>query len=445
MATAAVQTRGRHCLLRADSRFTPAAISQRPEILESIFNQVSDSFFVYDKSLQIVGVSQSAQRLFGMSSEEMIGKHCQELFRCTGSSPSMLSTGTITLHTNSVPERMLVVRVVQLFDEAGSLEGVVATVKDFAQEISPGNCQIITESQAMLDLLEFVRRVATSGVMSILIEGENGTGKDLLARALHHQSVRQSRPFVAINCAAIPATLLESELFGYEKGAFTDARRQKAGLFELADKGTLFLDEIADLPLPLQPKLLRVLEDQCFRRVGGLRDIAIDVRIIAATNKDLRKAVKDGALRQDLYYRLNVIQLTVPPLRERPKDILPLARFFVEHYNRKFKRKIDGISAGAESLLLLHQWPGNVRELRNAIERAMILEDTREIRPFSLPVAVCPANGLFSVEQLCLAEQERHLIVQALGKTAGSRPKSAVLLGITPHRLRYKMKKLNLC
>ena len=342
--------------------------------------------------------------------------------------------GAVAGHVD-VPERMLVVRVVQLFDEAGSLEGVVATVKDFAQEISPGNCQIITESQAMLDLLEFVRRVATSGVMSILIEGENGTGKDLLARALHHQSVRQSRPFVAINCAAIPATLLESELFGYDKGAFTDARRQKAGLFELADKGTLFLDEIADLPLPLQPKLLRVLEDQCFRRVGGLRDIAIDVRIIAATNKDSPESSERRSLAAGPLLSIDCYSTHRAAAERRPRDILPLARFFVEHYNRKFKRKIDGIWAGAESLLLLYQSPGDVRELRNAIERAMILEDTREIRPFSLPVAVCPANGLFSVEQLCLAEQERRLIVQALGKTAGSRPKSAVLLGITPHRI----------
>ena len=181
--------------------------------------------------------------------------------------------------------------------------------------------------------LNFVRRIAISEAGSILIEGENGTGKDLIAKTLHYQSLRQSEPFLAINCAAIPETLLESELFGYEKGAFTDARAQKRGLFELADKGTLFLDEIGEIPLSLQAKLLRVLEDQCFRRLGGLRDISIDVRIIAATNKNLREAVREGAFRQDLYYRLNVIQLLVPPLRERPQDILPMARFFIEHYN----------------------------------------------------------------------------------------------------------------
>jgi transcriptional regulator with PAS, ATPase and Fis domain len=234
-------------------------------------------------------------------------------------------------------------------------------------------------------MLNFVRRVAVSEAGSILIEGENGTGKDLIAKTLHYQSLRQAEPFLAINCAAIPETLLESELFGYEKGAFTDARTQKRGLFELADKGTLFLDEIGEIPLLLQAKLLRVLEDQRFRRLGGLRDIGVDVRVIAATNKNLKEAVKAGAFRQDLYYRLNVIQLEVPALRDHPQDILPLARFFIDQYNLKFKRQIEGISPGAESLLLAHDWPGNVRELRNAVERAMILEETGNIQAANLP------------------------------------------------------------
>ena len=375
----------------------------------------------------------------------MIGKHCHELFRYGGPKAALLSAGTILLHTKIGADRVLVVRTVQLLDGAGAVEGMVATVKNIAQQAAPGNGRIVAESRAMLDLLEFVRRVAISEVTSILIEGENGTGKDLIARALHHQSVRQSKPFVAINCAAIPAALLESELFGHEKGAFTDARARKAGLFELADKGTLFLDEIAELPFSLQAKLLRVLENQRFRRVGGLCDIPIDVRVIAATNKDLRKAVQDGVLRQDLYYRLNVIQLTVPPLRERLRDILPLAHFFVEHYNRKFKRQIDGISARAENLLLRHRWPGNVRELRNAIEHAMVLEDARQIRPDSLPVAVCPANDpQFTSQRACLAEQEQRLVLEALAKTGDNRLQSAILLGITRHRLQYKMKKFNL-
>ena len=439
---------------------------QRPEILEAIFDQLSDGLFIYDKSLRIVGVNIAAQRLLGMTAEEMIGKHCQELFRCNVCEPSCgmlqglgpaaaLPTGTVTLHTDNGRERMVVIRSVQLLDPAGAIEGVVATVKDITEEAEPSRRQIIAESQAMREVLNFVRRVAISEASSILIEGENGTGKDLIAKTLHYQSLRQSEPFLAINCAAIPETLLESELFGYEKGAFTDARAQKRGLFELADKGTLFLDEIGEMPLSLQAKLLRVLEEQCFRRLGGLRDINVDIRIIAATNKNLREAVREGAFRQDLYYRLNVIQLIVPPLRERPQDILPLARFFVEHYNAKFKRQIEGISPEAESLLLSHDWAGNVRELRNAMERAMILEDSTSIRAASLPIAVRGADPVgaqgtgtqaspLGGEAMSLVEQERRLLVQALERTGGNQTQAARLLRITRDTLRYKMKKFNL-
>ena len=438
---------------------------QRPEILEAIFDQLSDALFVYDKALRITGVNQSAQRLFGTSADQLIGKHCQEVFRCSSCEPgcgmlqalgeaACLPSGTVTLRLENGLERMVVIRTVQILDDEGSLEGVVATVKDVTDEIEPSRRQIIAESQAMREVLAFVRRIAVSEASSILIEGENGTGKDLIAKTLHYQSLRQAEPFLAINCAAIPDTLLESELFGYEKGAFTDARAQKRGLFELADKGTLFLDEIGEIPLSLQAKLLRVLEDQCFRRLGGLQDIKVDLRIIAATNKNLREAVKEGAFRQDLYYRLNVIQLIVPPLRERPQDILPMARFFIEHYNGKFKRQIERISLEAESLLLAHDWPGNVRELRNAIERAMILEDTSDIRPQSLPIAVRGGSGspyvateaiaAFTGDPLSLVEQERRLLVQALEKTAGNQTQAARLLRITRDTLRYKMKKFNL-
>ena len=443
-----------------------AAQWQRPEILEAIFDQLSDALFVYDRTLHIVGVNQSAQRLFNMPAEELVGKHCQELFHCTGcetacamlqglGAASCVPSGTVSLHSENGRERMVVIRTVQLFDESGALEGVVATVKDITDEAEPTRRQIIAESQAMREVLNFVRRVAISEAASILIEGENGTGKDLIAKTLHYQSLRQAEPFLAINCAAIPETLLESELFGYEKGAFTDARGQKRGLFELADKGTLLLDEIGEMPMSLQAKLLRVLEEQCFRRLGGLRDIHVDLRIIAATNKNLREAVREGAFRQDLYYRLNVIQLVVPPLRERPQDILPMARFFIEHYNAKFKRQIEGATPEAENLLLTHDWPGNVRELRNAIERAMILEDTGRIRPQSLPIAVRGKGASIAAavggnhtlpngDAMSLVEQERRLLVQALEKTAGNQTQAARLLRITRDTLRYKMKKFNL-
>jgi PAS domain S-box-containing protein len=437
---------------------------QRPEILEAIFDQLGDALLLYDKHLHLVGVNQAAERLFGMTAEEMIGKHCEDLFHCSCSDPSCgirqvvgqsscLSDGTFNLHLNNCRERTVAIRTVQLLDNAGDRESVVAIIKDITEEAELPVRRIIAESQAMRDLLSLVRRIAISEAASILIEGENGTGKDLIAKTLHYQSLRQSGPFLAINCAAIPETLLESELFGYEKGAFTDARAQKRGLFELADKGTLFLDEIGEIPLSLQAKLLRVLENQTLRRLGGLRDIKVNIRIIAATNRNLREAVKEGAFREDLYYRLNVIQLVVPPLRERPQDILPLARFFMEHYNTKFKRHIDGISPEAESLLLTHNWPGNVRELRNAIERAMILEDMAYIQPASLHIsvdelafaaAVAANPGSFAGNDMSLLEQEHRLLGQALERTGGNQSQAARLLRITRDTLRYKMKKFNL-
>jgi transcriptional regulator with PAS, ATPase and Fis domain len=304
----------------------------------------------------------------------------------------------------------------------------------------------------MRELLNFVRRVAISEATTVLLEGENGAGKDLIAKTLHYQSLRQAEPFIAINCAAIPETLLESELFGYEKGAFTDARAQKRGIFELADKGTLFLDEIGEIPLMLQAKLLRVLEEQSFRRLGGLKDIHLDLRVIAATNKNLREAVREGAFRQDLYYRLNVIHIDIPPLRERPEDIPPLANFFLAHYNRKFKRRMEGIAPDALRLMVAYDWPGNVRELRNALERAMILEDSSYITAASLPVtinhnlaAAAPAiSAVFPDDGISLEENERRLLAQALEKTGGNQTQAARLLRITRDTLRYKMKKFDL-
>jgi two-component system, NtrC family, response regulator AtoC len=351
-------------------------------------------------------------------------------------------------------ERLVVMRTNQMYDEAGDLTGVVATIKDITEEAAPQKREVIGDSGPMREVMNFVRRVAASEATTILLEGENGTGKDLIAKTLHYQSLRQAEPFIAINCAAIPETLLESELFGYEKGAFTDAKAQKRGIFELADKGTLFLDEIGEIPTMLQAKLLRVLEDQTFRRLGGLKDIHLDLRVVAATNKNLREAVKEGAFRQDLYFRLNVIQIHIPPMRERTEDILPLTTFFIEHYNKKFKRNIEGVSDGAARLLLSHDWPGNVRELRNAIERAMILEESSVISAASLPMAISrpesngTPNSMTPVEiptdGLSLEDNERSLLAKALEKTAGNQTQAARLLRITRDTLRYKMKKFNL-
>ena len=445
------------------SKLTPGW--QKTSVLEAVFDQLSDALVLYDPEFRITGVNRSAEKLFGMSSEEMLGKHCQDIFGCSlcepgcgvlvglNQAPAAPNT-TVRLHTANGMERLVVMRTNQMFDDEGQLTGVVATIKDVTEEAAPQKREVIAESGPMREVLNFVRRVSASEATTILLEGENGTGKDLIAKTLHYQSARQAEPFIAINCAAIPETLLESELFGYEKGAFTDARSQKRGIFELADKGTLFLDEIGEIPLMLQAKLLRVLEEQNFRRLGGLKDIHLDLRVVAATNKNLREAVKEGAFRQDLYFRLNVIQILIPPLRDREEDILPLTRFFIEHYNRKFKRNIEGVSDAAANLLLAHDWPGNVRELRNAIERAMILEDSALITPPSLPITVSRPEGDMPVpvsiiqelpaDGLSLEDHERTLLARALEKTSGNQTQAARLLRITRDTLRYKMKKFNL-
>src|SRR5665811_199821 len=251
-----------------------------------------------------------------------------------------------------------------------------------------GYHNVIGVSQKMCDLLGFVNKVAASEATTILVQGESGTGKDLIAKAIHYQSRRQEKPFVAINCSAIPETLMEAELFGHERGAFTDAKAMKKGMFEVADGGTLFLDEIGELSPLLQAKLLRVLEDQVIRRIGGVRDIQVEVRVIAASNRDLEREVREGRFRQDLYYRLAIISIFLPALRERKDDILPLVEYFIARYNRKFRKSVKGITDETRKLMLKYDWPGNVRELKNAVERAMILEDSDFIRPTYLPIQV---------------------------------------------------------
>src|SRR3569832_2069679 len=227
-----------------------------------------------------------------------------------------------------------------------------------------GYHEVIGVSQRMTDLMTFVNKVAASEASTILVQGESGTGKDLIAKSIHYNSHRGDKPFIAINCSAIPETLMEAELFGHEKGAFTDAKAMKKGLFEMADGGTLFLDEIGELAPLLQAKLLRVLEDQLIRRVGGVRDMQVDVRVIAASNRDLERAVRENAFRQDLYYRLAIISIFLPPLRERKEDIMPLVDYFIERYARKFRKNVTGVTPETRKLLLQHDWPGNVRELK---------------------------------------------------------------------------------
>ncbi len=313
---------------------------------------------------------------------------------------------------------------------------------------------IVSVSKVMQDVKELAMKVASSDANTILIQGESGTGKSLLARAIHYDSPRSSEPFVEVTCTAIPEALIESELFGHEKGAFTDAKAAKKGLFEVANGGTIYLDEIGDIKPSTQAKLLRALEERTFKRVGGLKDIRVSVRIIATTNKkDMESAVRDGSFRADLYYRLKVFPIVISPLRERKKDIIPLAQYHIKKFNKEFRKKVKGISQGAEKLLMNYPWYGNARELRNVIERVCILEDTDLIYPEHLPTEIIKHvethsdNGKaieLPGDGLSLKEVERELIVQAFNKAGGNQTKAAKLLDISRDALRYKMQKFGL-
>jgi DNA-binding NtrC family response regulator len=305
---------------------------------------------------------------------------------------------------------------------------------------------IIGASPAMTTVKGLLARVAKSPASTVLLTGETGTGKDLAAKALHYNSDRASRAFVNITCSALPEHLLESELFGHERGAFTDARQQKRGLLETADGGTVFLDEIGEMTPGLQAKLLRFLEEKTFKRVGGLTDVRVDVRVVAATNRDLEKDVKSGKFREDLFYRLQVMPITLPPLRERRGDVLMLANFYIDQFNSEFRKKIRGLSPGAASLLEHYQWPGNVRELRNAIERAMLLVDRSQLEPedFTLTRTVSPVEFVLPPEGVKLEEVERQLLVQALERAGNNQTQAAQLLGINRDQVRYRIEKFGL-
>jgi DNA-binding NtrC family response regulator len=306
---------------------------------------------------------------------------------------------------------------------------------------------IVGGSLAMQQVYDMASSVAVSNA-NVLITGESGTGKELLARSIHYSSLRKEKPFVVLNCAAISEGVLESELFGHEKGAFSGALDTRKGRFERADQGTLFIDEVAEMSMAAQVKLLRVIQEHEFERVGGNKTISVDVRIVAATNKKLEDQVKDGNFREDLYYRLNVVNINVPPLRSRREDVEPLSRFFLEKYISETGKKITDLSPRALSCLLAHDWPGNVRELQNAIERAVVLSKGSVLTPRDFP------QGMQGDDQICLQipekggsltdileDLERQLIIQTLQREDGSQTRAAETLGIKRTTLRYKMEK----
>jgi len=310
---------------------------------------------------------------------------------------------------------------------------------------------VVGESPAFSRALETVHKVAPSRT-TVLLLGETGAGKEVLARAIHRESRVAAGPLVEVNCSAVPESLLESELFGHEKGAFTGAEGRKKGVFELADQGTLFLDEIGDMQVNLQAKLLRVLETGTFKRVGGTADITVEVRVVAATHRDLKQSVASGAFREDLYYRLAVVQVPIPPLRERREDILPLARHFLDHLNREMGTAFAGFAPEAEAALAGYAWPGNVRELRNVVERAVLLSGGKDVEASALPLEVlapAPPSGaaapaLGGNRAWTLAELEKFGIETALRQCDGNKTKAAEALGISRGTLRAKVKEYGL-
>jgi DNA-binding NtrC family response regulator len=318
--------------------------------------------------------------------------------------------------------------------------------------------RIIGISDHLREIRELIKKIAASEAATILIQGESGTGKDLASHAIHYESARKDRPFHAINCAAIPENLMESELFGHERGTFTDARTQKKGMFEIADGGTLLLDEISEMTLGMQAKLLRVLEGQTFRRVGGAKNIAVDVRVIVASNLNLEDAVRASNFRQDLFFRLSIIPVHLRPLREHKEDIPPLLKHFIRHYNQKFRKSIQDLTKEADELLMNYDWPGNVRELKNAVERVMILAEGNRVAAKYLPIHISEggmppmpmgegnANGSFQLPSggASLFAIEKELIRQALEQARGNKTTASRLLRITRDTLRYKVKKYKL-
>jgi len=294
-------------------------------------------------------------------------------------------------------------------------------------------------------------KVAGTDAATVLIQGESGTGKEMIAQAVHDLSKRSNMPFVALNCAGVAEHLLENELCGHEKGAYTDANVLKKGLLEIADGGALFLDEIGDMSQGMQAKILRLIEQKTFRRIGGVKDVHVDVRIIAATNKDLRKLMAEGKFREDLFYRINIVALRIPALRERRDDILPLANHFVDKYNRDFHKMVRKMSKEVEHFFMVYDWPGNVRELKNVIERAMILGEGDSLLLEHLPMEVVRGNQeqimtgfILPQEGISMEKLEESLVSQALIRTDGNQTKAAMLLGISRDSLRYRMQKFGI-
>ena len=433
---------------------------------ESILESISDGVFTVDSNWRISSFNRAAEEILGINRENAIGQICSEVFRssmCEGACAlkETLETGIPVINKicyiiDADGEQIPIsVSTAVLKDAQGNIVGGAETFRDLSElenlrrELGTGVHlgDIVSRSPKMRKVFDLAQAVAASS-STVLIQGATGTGKELLARAIHNISPRADKKFLAVNCGALPDNLLESELFGYKKGAFTGAVKDKPGRFALADKGTIFLDEIGEISPVLQVKLLRVLQERCFEPLGATSSEHTDVRIIAATNRDLAEMVKAGTFREDLFYRINIIRIDLPPLKQRQEDIPLLVEHFVQRFNRLQGKNISGITPQANSLLMLHDWPGNIRELENVIERAFILFNEEWISPLHLPEELTQgeipeiSGNLDLNSARNLAEKEK--ILAALKQNNYKRLATARQLGIHKTTLFRKMKKLNI-
>ncbi len=436
------------------------AANSRDVVLDSI----NDGVFTVDDRWRITSFNRAAERITGVKREQALGKPCCEVFRAS------ICETACALRETLKTGRPIVNRAIYILDARGNrvpigistavfrdaegnvLGGVetfrdLSLVEDLRKEIEAGYSfgDIVGRSRAMRQVFELVPRIAESD-SSVLIEGASGTGKELFARAMHNLSRRRKKRFVAVNCAALPDTLLESELFGYKAGAFTDARKDKPGRFALADGGTLFLDEIGDVSPAMQARLLRVLQERVYEPLGGVEPVKTDVRLIAATNQDLTSLVEKGTFREDLFYRIHVIRLKLPALRDRREDVPLLAEHFIAKFNRLQGKDIAGLSDEVLARLMEHDYPGNVRELENIIEHAFVLCRGALIEPAHLPPQLRGATTEQSpnLAGMTLQAMERLLIADALRRNDGNRAAAARQLGINPSTLFRKIKSLGI-
>jgi PAS domain S-box-containing protein len=436
-------------------------INQRDIILDSI----ADGVFTVDHQWRITSFNCAAEKITGVPREEAIGQQCRDVLKAEICEKSCCLQKTMTTGepivnktvyiVNALGQRLPIsISTALLKDEAGAVMGAVETFRDISIEERLRKTieeaysfeDIISKNKPMHRLFGILPDVADSA-STVLVEGESGTGKELFARAIHNLSPRKNKPFIAVNCGALPDTLLESELFGYRAGAFTDAKKDKPGRFKQADRGTLFLDEIGDVSPAMQVRLLRVLQEKTYEPLGSVESTRADVRIIAATNRTLAELVKEGKFREDLYYRINVIRLTLPPLRERMEDIPLLVGHFIERLNAIQQKNILGVTDETLACLMSHDYPGNIRELENILERAFILCKAGMIEPHHLPESLYihkPAEGRQPLETLSIKDMEAIFLTNALRRNGWNRLKTARQLGMHKSTLFRKIKALNI-